>query len=129
MSRMKEHCTGCMFSCQQKIQTNLTLACFIHHICINLLVPSAQKINIENPGNQVNYWGGGFTTPLILLASCFSNIDFLYTGNQQLMQIWSIKLLLVQKHQWTRASLISLNSFVKNTFVGLNFNYLFLHHT
>ena len=26
------------------------------HICINLLVPSAQKINIENPGNQVNYW-------------------------------------------------------------------------
>ena len=32
---------------------------FIDHICINLLVPSAQKINIENPGNQVNYWGGG----------------------------------------------------------------------
>ena len=31
----------------------------IHHICINLLVPSAQKINIENPGNQVIYWGGG----------------------------------------------------------------------
>ena len=31
----------------------------IDHICINLLVPSAQKINIENPGNQVNYWGGG----------------------------------------------------------------------
>ena len=31
----------------------------IHRICINLLVPSAQKINIENPGNQVNYWGGG----------------------------------------------------------------------
>ena len=31
----------------------------IDHICINLLVPIAQKINIENPGNQVNYWGGG----------------------------------------------------------------------
>ena len=32
---------------------------YIDHICINLLVPSAQKISIENPGNQVNYWGGG----------------------------------------------------------------------
>ena len=31
----------------------------IDHICINLLVPSAQKINIENLGNQVYYWGGG----------------------------------------------------------------------
>ena len=31
----------------------------IDHICLNLLVPSAQKINIEDPGNQVNYWGGG----------------------------------------------------------------------
>ena len=29
----------------------------IDHICINLLVPSAPKINIENPGNKVNYWG------------------------------------------------------------------------
>ena len=26
---------------------------------IYLLVPIAQKINIENPVNQVNYWGGG----------------------------------------------------------------------
>ena len=25
-----------------------------------------------------------------MLAICFSNIDLLYTGNQQLMQIWSI---------------------------------------
>ena len=31
----------------------------IHHICINSLVPSVLKINIGNPGNQVNYWGGG----------------------------------------------------------------------
>ena len=27
----------------------------IRHECINLLVPSVQNINIENPGNQVNY--------------------------------------------------------------------------
>ena len=26
----------------------------IHHICINLLVPSWKKINIGNPGIQVN---------------------------------------------------------------------------
>ena len=31
----------------------------IDHICINLLVPSVKKINIGNPGIQVNYWGGG----------------------------------------------------------------------
>ena len=30
----------------------------IDHICINSLVPSVLKINIGNPGNQVNYWGG-----------------------------------------------------------------------
>ena len=30
----------------------------IHHICINSLVPSVKKINIGNPGIQVNYWGG-----------------------------------------------------------------------
>ena len=36
----------------------------IDHICINLLVPSAQKINIENPGNQVKYWGGGLNHPI-----------------------------------------------------------------
>ena len=31
----------------------------IHHICIHSLVPSVKKINIGNPGIQVNYWGGG----------------------------------------------------------------------
>ena len=31
----------------------------IHHICINSLVPIVKKINIGNPGIQVNYWGGG----------------------------------------------------------------------
>ena len=31
----------------------------IHHICINSLVPSVKKINIGNPGIQVNYWGEG----------------------------------------------------------------------
>ena len=45
-----------------------------------------------------------------------------------LRALFLVKLLLLQKHQWTKASLISLNSFVKNTFVGLNFNYLFQHH-
>ena len=31
----------------------------IQHICINLLVPSVKKINIGNPGIQVNYLVGG----------------------------------------------------------------------
>ena len=31
----------------------------IHHICIDSLVPSVKKINIGNPGIQVNYGGGG----------------------------------------------------------------------
>ena len=30
-----------------------------HHICIISLVPSVKKINIGNPGIQVNYLGGG----------------------------------------------------------------------
>ena len=33
------------------------MAATIDHICINLLVPSAQKINIKNPGDQVNIGG------------------------------------------------------------------------
>ena len=36
----------------------IILAGDIHHICINSLVPSVMKINIGNPGIQVNYWGG-----------------------------------------------------------------------
>ena len=38
---------------------NISLGSGIDHICINLLVPSVQRINIGNPGNQVNYGGGG----------------------------------------------------------------------
>ena len=38
---------------------NRNLCLSIHHICINLLVPSVKKINIGNPGIKVNYWGGG----------------------------------------------------------------------
>ena len=57
----------------------------LNHICIKLLVPSAQKINIENPGNQVNYWGGGLNHPIDFAGYGFSNIDFLNAGNQQLI--------------------------------------------
>ena len=39
-----------------------------------------------------------------------------------------IKSLLLQKHQWTRVSLISCNSFVRSIFVGLNSN-SFLFYT
>ena len=63
----------------------------IHHICINSLVPSVKKINIGNPGIQVNYWGGGGggltppppPPPLILLVTWISNIGFCVPGNQQ----------------------------------------------
>ena len=48
------------------------------HIYINSLVPSVIKINIGNPGNQVNYWGG-LTPPLIYLATWISSIGFLCT--------------------------------------------------
>ena len=42
-----------------------TLCLFmIHHICIDSLVPSVKKINIGNPGFNVNYRG-----PLILLVT------------------------------------------------------------
>ena len=46
------------------------------HICINLLVPSVLKINIGNPGDQVNYWGG-LSPPLIYLATWISSMGFL----------------------------------------------------
>ena len=29
-------------------------------------------LTIENPGSQVNNWSGSYTTPIILLATCFS---------------------------------------------------------
>ena len=58
-----------------------------NHICINSLVPSVKKINIGNPGIQVNYWGGGggVNPPplLILLVTWISNIGFCVPGNQQ----------------------------------------------
>ena len=59
---------------------------YIHHICINSLVPSVKKINIEfgNPGIQVNYWGGLNPPPLILLVTWISNIGFCVPGNQQI---------------------------------------------
>ena len=49
---------------QARVQSELLTQFFesglgcIHHICINSLVPSVKKINIGNPGIQVNYWGG-----------------------------------------------------------------------
>ena len=55
----------------------------IDHICINSLFPSVLKINIGNPGNQVNYWGG-LTPPLIYLATWISSIGFCVPGNQQI---------------------------------------------
>ena len=58
----------------------------IHHICINSLVPSVKKINIGNPGIQVNYWGGGVPhpPPLILLVTWISNIGFCVPRNQRI---------------------------------------------
>ena len=52
----------------------------IYHICINSLVPSVKKINIGNPGIQVNYWGGGGD----LQVTWISNIGFCVPGNQQI---------------------------------------------
>ena len=46
----------------------------IDHICINSLVPSVQKINIGNTGNQVNYWGGGLNH----LINFADYLDFQY---------------------------------------------------
>ena len=47
----------------------------IHHICINSLVRSVKKINIGNPGIQVNNWGGGAVKPPINFAGY---LDFQY---------------------------------------------------
>ena len=49
---------------------------WINHICINSLVPSVKKINIGNPGIQINNWGGG--------GGGGSNIGFCVSGNQQI---------------------------------------------
>ena len=53
---------------------------------INLLVPSVKKINIGNPGIQVNNWGGPPIKgpPLILLVTWISSIGFSVPGNQQI---------------------------------------------
>ena len=63
----------------------------IDHICINLLVASALKINIEKPGNQVNYLGV-LNHPINFAGYLFFSILIFCTQvyNQQLMQIWSI---------------------------------------
>ena len=49
---------------------------------LNLLIPIVQIINIGKPGNQ--HFGSKIIWGLV---TCFSNIDYLYTGNRQLMWI------------------------------------------
>ena len=36
----------------------LCLFTFIHHVCIDSLVPSVGEISVGGPGVQVIYWGG-----------------------------------------------------------------------